>query len=153
MKLIQKLIKYIYISSIIVILSIIVISKTNAEPSKTLGINCDGDKLVNWNCTFDINAMIWKEIKPWEVSSLNDPKQFLQDIFFTSTMFITVLASLWLIYSGYNYIMAWGVDAKKLDEAQKWIKYSLIWVLIVIFSVVIVRVIQFIAAWRSLWFS
>ena len=126
-----------------------IINIAKAEPSATLGIDCAWDKLVNWQCKFDFNAMIWKKAEAWD--SLSDPVQFLQDIFLTATMFISVLCSIWLIYSWYLYIVMWWNDTKKVEQAKKWFSYSLIWLLITIFSVVIVRLAQYFATWNFPW--
>ena len=127
-----------------------IINIAKAEPSKTLWINCDGGKLVNWQCTFNYNELIGKKAEAGD--SLSDPVQFLQDIFLTATMFISVLCSIWLIYSWYLYVM-WWYDSKKVDQAKKWFSYSLIWLLITIFSVVIVRLAQYFATGNFPWWG
>lgn len=121
-----------------------------ADPSKTLWIDCSAGKLVNWQCTVSYNDLIGKKSEAGD--SLSDPVQFLQDIFLTATMFISVLCSIWLIYSWYLYVM-WWYDSKKVDQAKKWFSYSLIWLLITIFSVVIVRLAQYFATWNFPWWG
>lgn len=120
-------------------------------PSKTLWIDCSHDKLTSWQCTFNFDELMGRKTPLYEdTATTSSIVQLLQDVFLTATMFISVLCGIWLVYAWYLYIMWWN-DVKKTDQANKAFRYSLIWLLITIFSVVIVRAIQYIASWKFWW--
>lgn len=110
-------------------------------PETTNGINCDWESLVNWKCTFQTYQTLW--IRDWEEA---DSTWFIQDIFLGSTLFIWTIIAISLVVSGLFFIFAWA-DESMAEKWKTWIKYSIIWLLLVIFSYTIIKIIQYIAKW------
>jgi len=71
------------------------------------------------------------------------PKDFLTDLVSWATFFIGTIVTIALIYSALLLIFWWW-DEKQIWRAKDGIKYSLIGLLLVIFSYTIVRVIQYV---------
>lgn len=69
---------------------------------------------------------------------------FVQDIIMALTGFIGTVVTLALIVSGIYYLMS-PIDSGNRAKAMKGIKYSLIGLVIVMASMVIIRLVQFIA--------
>lgn len=117
------------------------ITKTKLD----MWINMDTKCLINWQCSYNIYETLWIR------KSDSDPSvtTFVQDIVLWVTMFIGTVVSVILVVSWILYIMAWIQGNSTLaDTAKKWIINSLIWLLLVVASYSIVRLIQFLAtAW------
>jgi heme/copper-type cytochrome/quinol oxidase subunit 2 len=75
-----------------------------------------------------------------------DTKNFVQDIILTATTFIWTVVVISLIVSWLLLVFAWA-DEKLAQKWKNWIKFSLIWLVIVLFSYVIIQIIQYIARW------
>lgn len=73
---------------------------------------------------------------------------FVNDIILGLTWFIGTVVAVSLILSGFYYIIS-PVDSGAKKKAMEGIKYSLIGMVIVSLSVVIVRLIQFLASGGS----
>ena len=101
--------------------------------------------LTNGQCSYNIYKTLWirKSDQNPKVSS------FVQDIVLAATMFIWTVVSLVLIVSGILYILAWITwNTTLADKAKKWITWSVLWLILVVTSYSIVRLIQFLAtAW------
>ena len=69
---------------------------------------------------------------------------FIQDIILALTTFIGTFVTLGLIASGITYLMS-PIDSGNRGKAMKGIKYSLIGLVVVMASLVIIRLIQFLA--------
>lgn len=108
------------------------------------GINMSTDCVLNGTCQFSIYdaAKIKKNRAPGERTSV---VVYLGDIVLGATMFIGTVVTLALIVSGVMYVFS-TVDSSMKNKAKSWIKYSLIGMVVVALSLVIVRVIQYLAA-------
>lgn len=104
-------------------------------------INLDSDCLIHWQCSMDTYELL--NIRDWEEAN---PTWFVNDIITWATMFIWVLVTITLVVSWFLFILAWW-DEKMAERWKSWAKYSLIGLLLVIFSYTIIRAIQFLAAW------
>ena len=105
------------------------------------GIDCDVTKLTNGTCNMDAYKTL--KIREW---SNNEPDNFVQDAILGATFFIGTMSTIWLVVSAMFLIMAWA-DQEKANRWKKWIKLSIIWLLVVLFSYVIIRIIQTISQW------
>lgn len=70
--------------------------------------------------------------------------RFIQDIVLGATTFIGTVVTVALIFSGFLYIFS-TVDSSLKAEAKNGIKYSLIGMVIVMLSLIIIRLVQFLA--------
>lgn len=107
--------------------------------SNTAWITCSPAQLKNGTCTFNPNEAL--DIKRWQANTSVDV--FVQDIVLSWTFFIGTVMAVALMYSGWLFI-----TAKDDSAAAKWkngIKWSVIWLLLVIFSYTIIRLVQYIA--------
>ena len=98
--------------------------------------------MLDGTCEFRYNKLIGIK-EDLSDEEANDPNLFVADIFLSATFFIWTLAFLGIIISGLKMIVQWWTDPKKSADAMKWIKYSLISLIIVIFSYTIIRLIQY----------
>ncbi len=118
-------------------------SWTNTSTS-AMGITCNEDQLTNGQCKLNIydTLGIRKSVR-----NTNDPTSvglFVQDIVLSATFFIGTLITIALVVSGLMFIFA-ASSGKDPANAKKWIMWSLIWLLIVVSSYVIIRLVQYIA--------
>ena len=109
---------------------------------ETMGISCSQEQLRQWQCTYDayINLGIRQDQPDTNV------KTFVQDFFLSATFFIGTVVAIGVMYSWWLYI-----TAKDDAGATKWkngIKWSFIWVLLVISSYTIIRLVQYVARWN-----
>lgn len=105
------------------------------------GIECTKDKLLNWQCSFKIYETLWvKESRDHEAK----PDVFVMDTILWITMFIGTVVSLSLIVSGFMFVMA-GSNESMWEKWKKWIKYSVIWLLLVMFSYTIIQLVRYVA--------
>lgn len=114
-------------------------------------ISCTSEQMLAWQCQFDYNKLVGiKGSKDgwYDPTVANDPNLFVADIFLAATFFIGTIAFLWIIISWLKMIFQWWQDSKKAADAIKWIKYSLIGLIIVVFSYTIIRVIQYFVWWK-----
>lgn len=105
-------------------------------------IKCSTTQMLAGNCEFHYNKLVGIK-KDLDESEANDPNLLVADIVLAATFFIGTLAFLWIIISWLKMIFQWWTDPKKASDAMKWIKFSLIWLLIVIFSYTIIRLVQY----------
>ena len=128
------------------------VSKEESSATKTnqtwvkedVWINLTPECLINGGCSFSIyDALdIRKDARgKWEKTSV---MVFIQDIILALTTFIGTFVTLGLIASGITYLMS-PVDSGNRGKAMKGIKYSLIGLVVVMASLVIIRLIQFLA--------
>lgn len=106
-----------------------------------LWINADSECLVSWQCWMQTYKVLW--IRWWESAN---PSSFVADIFLWATMFIWVIVTISLVISWIMLIFA-AWDEKYAERWKSWVKYSIIWLLLVIFSYSIIRWIQLISWW------
>jgi len=118
-------------------------SNTAPQPAGSAwGIECSADQLRNGQCKLNVYQMLG--IKQ---NSSEDPTSvglFLQDIVLSMTFFIGTLVTIVIIYAGVMFIRSWikGDDALQAT-AKKWIMWGLIGMLLVMWSYVIIRLVQY----------
>lgn len=105
------------------------------------GIDISTECLSNWQCGMRTNELL--NIRDSEPA---DTKIFIQDIILTATTFIWTVVVISLIVSWLMLIFAWA-DEKMAQKWKNWLKFSLIWLVIVLFSYVIIQVIQYVVRW------
>lgn len=106
-------------------------------------LDCDANKMTSWQCKMNVHWMLG--IK-WGEDSTVSSDNFIQDLFTWTTFFIWTLVTIWLIASALYMIFAWW-EQKWAQEWKKWIQSAIIWLLLVIFSYWIVRLIWYLAKW------
>jgi hypothetical protein len=101
--------------------------------------------LVNWQCKFDIYSTLWiRQSLPRETRS--SPWIFVQDIILSATFFVGTLITWVLIISWLLFVFA-AAKPDLQSRAKKWVMWSLIWLLFVVWSYAFVRLIQFLITW------
>lgn len=122
-------------------------NQTQQSAGAEVGINVDPDCLVNGGCSFSIyDALDIRNDR--EAGERTSVMTFVNDIILGLTWFIGTVVAVSLILSGFYYIIS-PVDSGAKKKAMEGIKYSLIGMVIVSLSVVIVRLIQFLASGGS----
>lgn len=119
-------------------------AEKESHNNSDIWINLTPDCLINGGCSFSIYDAL--DIRndargDWEETSV---MSFVQDIIMALTGFIGTVVTLALIISGIYYLMS-PIDSGNRAKAMKGIKYSLIGLVIVMASMVIIRLVQFIA--------
>lgn len=101
--------------------------------------------LINWQCKFDIYQTLGiRQSLPRETRS--SPWIFIQDIILSATFFVGTLITWVLIISWLLFVFA-GAKPDLQSKAKKWVTWSLIWLLFVVWSYAFVRLIQFLVTW------
>lgn len=100
--------------------------------------------LTNGNCKLNIYQTLWiRESTAWE----NSTELLVQDIFLATTFFVGTVATVWLLISGLKMVFG-GADESQFESGKKWVKYSIIWILLVLLSYTLIRVVEFVAQWQ-----
>ncbi len=105
-------------------------------------IDCQSDQLVNGTCTFNVNEAIGiKKSNPHDSVWI-----VVQDVILAGTSFIGTVLVLALITSGIMMIL-WGSSGSSsmASNGKKWVLYSIIWLILVLSSYAIIRLVQFVA--------
>lgn len=106
----------------------------------TLWIECTKEQLTNGQCKLNVYKTLWIRTQDQDTSV----SIFVQDVLLSATSFIWTVVTLALLVSWLMYVFSWN-DESLASRWKQWVKYSLIWLVIVSFSYVIVRVVQYIA--------
>ena len=116
-------------------------SAVYAQSSDTndAGLKITQECLKDGSCQLDL----FKTLKIREESPDNSPETLVQDIFLGATFFIGTMATFGIIYWGLTMVL-WGSDEGKMAEWRKWVKYSIIGLVLVICSYSIIRVVEYI---------
>ncbi len=101
-------------------------------------IDCKDGDLTTPSCSMNINKIIQKE------NSYNSWVAFFQDLIWWVIFFIWIFVTITLVVSWLLYIFA-GADEKQAEKWKLGIKYSIIWLILVLASYLIVKVVVFIA--------
>lgn len=111
-------------------------------------INITSSCLEDWSCSWDLydtlNIREEQEDASWNTFDI-----LVQDVFLSATFFIGTVLAFSLVYSGFRIIMGWWWNESMVEEGKKWVKWSLIWLVLVMFSYTIIRWVQFIAQGNS----
>ena len=91
---------------------------------------------------------IYQTLKIREDSSQNDAQTLVQDVFLGATFFIGTLAAIGFIVSGMIIVFG-GADESMYEKGKKWFIYSIIGILLVVFSYSLIRLIEYIAQGRT----
>lgn len=105
-------------------------------------IDCDPERMKTGQCEMHVYETLG--IKDGASNTTFDV--FVADAVQWLTFFIWTVVTIGLVVSSLMLIMA-GYDEKMQEKWKKWFKYSIYWLLLVIFSYTIIRVIQFLAKW------
>ena len=108
------------------------------------GINISDTCLSNGTCSLNI----YETLNIREDAQANNAQTLVQDIFLWATFFIGTLAAIWFIVSGMTMVFG-GASETMYEQGKKWFKYSIIGILLVVFSYSIIRLIEFIAQWKT----
>ena len=111
-----------------------------AENARNAGITLDNDCLTKWSCRLDI----YQTLGIREDSPENSTQIFVQDAILGATFFIGTMATIGMIISGLMTVFA-GADESMYAKGRKWFVYSIIGLLLSIFSYTLIRFIQYIA--------
>lgn len=115
----------------------------NTPQPSAMGITLNENCILNWQCKFNIYEFLG--IKK-EIANASSPELFVQDILLSATFFIGTVVTVALVVSGLMFIFA-GATGKDPTKAKAGIKNSIIWLLIVVCSYSIIRIVQYIAKW------
>lgn len=110
-----------------------------------LWINMNADCLVNWQCSYNIYKTLWIRKSDQNPSVWS----FVQDIVLAVTMFIGTVIAIVLVVSGILYILSSiKGSTSQAEMAKKGIINSIIWLILVVSSYALVRLVQFlVTAW------
>ena len=111
-------------------------------------IDMNTDCLLKGTCHFSVYdaTQIRKDSRAdWEETSV---MTFVQDIIYWATFFIGTVVTAWIIVSLLLLVFSWANPSMK-TKAMTGLKYSLYWFVVVSLSLVIIRLVQFLAKWGS----
>ena len=108
------------------------------------GININDTCLQNGTCSLNI----YETLNIRTDSQANNAQTFVQDIFLWATFFIGTLAAIGFIVSGMMMVFWWASETM-YEKWKKWFKYTTIGLLLVVFSYSVIRLIEYIAQWRT----
>ena len=119
------------------------VSLATGGQNDNLGINLSAENMADGTATFSIYdaIKIKKDRAPWERTSVMN---YVQDIVLAATTFIGTVVTVALILSGLLYVFS-SVDSSLKNKAKDGMKYSLIGMVVVMLSLVIIRLVQFLA--------
>jgi hypothetical protein len=106
----------------------------------SLGISCDATQLKNGTCHRNINQTLGIRSSSTEPN----PTVVLQDIILGATSFVGTMMVIALIVMGIKYIK-WWFDEGSTGDLKNNIRKLIIWLLLVIGSYTVIRVIQYVA--------
>jgi hypothetical protein len=107
----------------------------------TLGISCSADQLINNTCSRNINKTLGIRSSDPNPS----PTLLLQDVTLAATSFIGTIIMVAMVWIGINAVMKWSGDEDAMSTAKEKIRNLAIWLLLVISSYTIIRLVQYIA--------
>ena len=119
-------------------------AEKESDNNSDIWINLTPDCLINGGCSFSIYDALDIRKDARADGEETSVMSFVQDIIMALTGFIGTVVTLALIISGIYYLMS-PIDSGNRAKAMKGIKYSLIGLVIVMASMVIIRLVQFIA--------
>ena len=119
-------------------------AEKESDNNSDIWINLTPDCLINGGCSFSIYDALDIRKDARADGEETSVMSFVQDIIMALTGFIGTVVTLALIVSGIYYLMS-PIDSGNRAKAMKGIKYSLIGLVIVMASMVIIRLVQFIA--------
>lgn len=97
--------------------------------------------LTNGGCKLNIYQTLWiRESTAWQ----NSTELLVQDIFLSATFFVGTLATIWLLVSWLKMVFG-GADESQFESGKKWVKYSIIGIILVLVSYTLIRVVEFVA--------
>lgn len=119
------------------------ISLASGGQSDNFGINLSAENMADGTATFSIYdaTKVKKDRAPGERTSVMN---YIQDIVLAATTFIGTVVTVALILSGLLYVFS-SVDSSLQSKAKSGIKYSLVGMVVVMLSLVIIRLVQFLA--------
>lgn len=104
-------------------------------------IDCDKERLTNGQCKMNANKLIGSESS--NESKDKVVKDKVSDIFSWASFFIRTVVSVSILVSALLLIFAWW-NEKWADKGKKGIKFGIIGWVVVVFSYVIIRLVQYV---------
>ncbi len=117
-------------------------ANTLGEAWVTINPDCLETGTCGWNIyeTLNIREDIRDEERPFDF--------FVTDLFLSATFFIGTVITFSLVFSGLLVVWGW-VSESTVQRGKDGVKYSLLWLALVIFSYTIIRWVQFVAQWQG----
>lgn len=115
-------------------------AQTPQSSQRNAGITLDNTCLTNGTCRLDI----YQTLGIREDSPENSTQIFVQDAILGATFFIGTVATIGMIIAGMMTVFAWA-DEGMYAKGKKGFLYSIIGLLLSIFSYTLIRFIQYIA--------
>jgi len=106
------------------------------------GVKVDSGCITNGTCGFNLYQSLG--IREDTNSEDNTFEVFTQDIFLSATFFIGTVVTFALVTSGLL-IIFWWADEWQVQKWKDGVKRALVWLVLVIFSFTLIRVVQFVA--------
>lgn len=120
-------------------------TQSDTTDSPTRGITLNEDCMKNGQCSFSIYKFLGiRQNEDYAGEDSSSPWLFVQDIILAATVFIGTVVTLGIIVSGLMFIFA-AASGKDPSKAKAGLKNSVIWLLIVVCSYSIIRLVQYIA--------
>jgi len=117
-------------------------SNSSSTADYDMWIYCPPDKMVAGQCKFDVYDTIWIRQSEWETSVWI----FVQDIILSATMFIGTVITIAIIVSWLLFVFWWAKPDLQA-KAKKWLTNAVIWLVLVLSSYTIIRLIQYLIKW------
>lgn len=109
-----------------------------------VGLDINADCLQDGSCGWDLEKTLGIR---QEIENRNDENLFeilTKDVFLSATFFIGTVITFALVYSGLLIVLWWASETT-VQKGKDWVKRSLVWLVLVVFSYTIIKGIQFIA--------
>ncbi len=117
-------------------------SKVYAQGTPQEWVNIGTSCLNDGSCTRDIyDTLNIREDIPQDENTF---EYFTQDIFLSATFFIGTVVTFALVFS-WLLITLWWASEGTVQRGKDGVKWSLVWLVLVMFSYTIIRGVQFIA--------
>lgn len=111
-----------------------------STPYTDFWINCSPEAMLRGQCTWNVN----KTLGLPDNKAMTDPTQIVSDVVLGATGFVGTALVIALIVMGVKYV-SWGMSESSTWNLKGNMKKLLIWLLLVVWSFTIIRVIQYIA--------
>lgn len=104
------------------------------------GIHCSPSEIMRGECTWNVNKTLWLPDNKW----MTNPTQIMSDLVLGVTGFVGTAMVIALVVMGIKYV-AWGMNESSTWDLKWNIKKLLIWLLLIVGSFTIIRIVQYIA--------
>lgn len=108
----------------------------------TLGISCSPEQLQKGECTLNVSQLLGVREEQWNNNTI---MTWAQDAILAGTSFIGVVMTISIIVIWFKYLRA-GANRWQAADARKALLYTLIGFVLVVCSVVVIRLVQYLIA-------